>query len=289
MGVISGIDGYAMKGAAALARVRSWTISSTADIQAMIDSSTDSAPIQVAGNEDWSGSYTAWGPIPEVKPGDTFQFKGALETATDKGIETGANGAMVDSVEIVWDQEAGTIISHTVNFSSNGALSAGAITSPADDVSVPEVYSSVGCLVNYHAADSSPSTFSELGNVRNVTLTLTRDNKPYHGSTSGKDAKRTKGNLSGTVSISLYTDDPTLVESMLGAMYFLELLVDDTLKWQIRSIMFNEVSDIGAPIETADHVAVTISGSFSGWFEGDSAYEKGYIKDPGDAYWFSAA
>lgn len=289
MGVISGIDGYAMKAGTAIARIRSWTISTTADIQVMIASNTDGAAIQVAGNEDWSGSYIAYGPVPEVRPGDTFQFKGALESTTDKGIETGADGAMVDSVEIAIDQEAGAIIGHTVNFSSNGALTAGVITAPAEDVSTPEVYSSIGCLVKYVAAATIPGAFTELENVRNVTLTLATDNKPYHGSTGGAVAKRTKGNLSGTLSISLYIDDPTLVESMKNNMYFMEVYVSETLKWQVHSIMFNEVGDIGAPRESADYVAVTLTGAFSGWFDGDAAMEKGYIIDPDDAYWFSSA
>jgi hypothetical protein len=285
MGVISGVGGFVNLSTTAAKRVANWTIDKTADLQAKYASNTEEAPIQVAGNYDWTGSYEAFGPIPEVKPGDLFQFRGIFEGTNNKGVYSAASETICDRVEIVWDQEGGSLIRHTVGFSGNGALSAGEVSAPDVDDETPEAHSSSGCLVTLANPAAVPNP-SELLNVRGVRLAISRDNKLYHSSTSGQVPKRVMGNLSAELSIDLYIDDPTEVEGLINSAKYVHIGVDDSNPpdpyWQIYGVMFNSVTGIGVPRETADLIAVTITGAFSGWNDIDSVLTQGNITDPTD-------
>jgi hypothetical protein len=283
MGVISGYDGYVN----GKKQIRNWTISSRADLQAMLASNTDGAPIQVAGNKDWTGSYGAYGHTPEAKPGDTFKFQGVIEDTTDKGIESAASGTIVESVEINWDQATAAVIAHTVNFAANGALTRGALSGVTKDSDAPTVFISSGCKVERATPAGSPS-FNELLNVLNVTLNISRENKPYVTSTTGVQTERAKGNLIATVSIAvLCSDFADLPEE--NDMEYVRLYVDDSTYWDIRGIRWGEASDMSVNVETGDLVGATLNGTFSGFADIASVWTKGYLKDPGSADWWPPA
>ena len=286
MGVISGVEGFVNIGGAAAERIANWTVDKTADVQMKYASNTSGAPIAVAGNYDWSGSYEAFGAIPEVQPGASFTFKGIFEPTSDKGVESDENGTICDRVEIVWDQEGGSLIRHTCNFSANGALTAGTITTPPEDSSTPEAETSSGCLVKISNPLADPS-WSELENVRGVRLSLMRDNKLYHASTTGQAPKRVMGNLSGELAIDLYISDPTGVEWYVNAAKYVQLYTAAATYWQLYGIMFTGVTGIGAPRETSDLIAVTLNGVFSGHNDISGTLTKGEITDPASGDWWS--
>jgi hypothetical protein len=275
-------------GGAAAERIGNWAVDKTADVQAKYASNTDGAPIQVAGNYDWSGSYEAFGPTPAVQSGAFFTFAGIFEPSSYKGVYSAASGTIVDRVEIAWDQEGGSLIRHTCNFAANGILTAGTVAgTPAEDASTPVTSSSSGCLVHIATPAAIPS-YAELANVRSVRFAMMRDNKPYHASTTGQAPNRVKGNFSAELSIDLYIDDPTETEALVNSMQFVKLFVDDseTLFWEIKSMMFGGTTGIGAPRESADLVAVTVNAAFSGYHDISGTLTKGAIEDPELVNWW---
>lgn len=286
MAVLSGIEGHVQNAASAIARVGEWSIERTAEIVAKYASNTGGGPIQAAGNYDWSGSYKAFGPVPALKPGDLFQFVGVFEDATDKGVQSDASGTIVDSIEVRWNQETAALIDHTVGFSANGALTPGTVSSPTPDTSTPLLSSSSGMLVKLDTPGGSSPV--ELENVRSVTLRLSRDNKKFHASTTGKVPGRKKGNFSGEVSIDLFISDPTEIDALVNVMKQVQLFVTASAKWTIESIMFSGHSGVGANIESADLIAVTITGAFSAYYDLTGTLTAGHITDSGGVFWWGS-
>lgn len=287
MGVLSGIEGHVQNAGSAISRVGEWSIDRTAEIVAKYGSNLAGGPIQAPGNYDWSGSYKASGPVPALKPGDLFQFVGVLEGTNNKGYQSGASGTIVDSIEVRWNQETAALIDHTVGFSANGALTPGTVSSPSPDTSVPLLSSSSGMLVKLDTPGGGSAT--ELENVRSVTLRLARDNKKFYGSTTGKVPGRKKGNFSGEVSIDLYISDPSEVDALVNVMKQVQLFVTAAAKWTIESILFKAHSGIGANIENADLIAVTLTGAFSAYYDLGGTQTAGHILDSAGAYWWGSA
>lgn len=267
MGVISGIGGAVDS----TGTVRTWQVSATNDVQSVYASNTKGMPVVQAGNDDWSGSYTAYGHTPAVMPGDGFTFTGSVD---------GTNGvtgtAIVDSVEIVINIEGGEKIGHTVNFSGNGDLSKGAAA--ATDATSPDTPTSIGTKCEIATPDASP-TYSEISDVRQMTLTITSENPDYVSSSTSGGTRRTAGNLSATVSISVYTDDfDTLPDE--GEVVGMKIYVNATEFWDLDWIRVSDISDMGADIEGAALVEATINGSYTGFTTISTTVTEGSITQP---------
>lgn len=267
MSVISGFGGAVDT----IATVREWSVSSTADIQRYVASGSKKGSSRLAGNKDWSGSYMAYGAIPAKKPGDSFTFTGSLD---------GTNGvtgtAMVDEVVITWDIEGGGIISHEVSFSSNGALTLG--TAAATDATVPAPPTAIGTKIEESDAIATPA-FSEITDIRTITLTLTRSNQAYVSSATAGETQRVMGPLDATVSFSLYEGDPANLIAV-NAVKHLKLYVDATKFWELKWVRFGEASDIQCDVEDGALVGATQNASMEGFTDVAGTATEGYIKDP---------
>lgn len=275
MSVISGIGGV-VNGASA---VRVWTISSTADIQAAVASNTKAGTVLADGNEDWTGNYTAYGATPASMPGEALAFTGTIDGTN------GATGtAIVDSVEIVVDIEAGAIIGHTVNFSGNGALTLGAaVATDTTDACMP---SSIGCKVELGSMIAVP-VWTAIDDVRTVTLTITADNQSYVSSSTSGGVRRTAGNISAAVAITVYTDDfaglPAVNDENRCRIY-----VDATTYWLVEFIKFGEASDLAVDREGAAVVGATLNAQFTGFADIAGTCTEGEITDPASATFWPA-
>ena len=280
MSVISGFGGAVDT----INTVREWSVSSTADIQRYVASGSKKGSSRLAGNKDWSGSYTAYGAIPVKKPGDSFTFTGSLD---------GTNGvtgtAMVDEVVITWDIEAGGIISHEVSFSSNGALTLGAAA--ATDATVPDPPTAIGTKIDESDPLVTPS-FSEIPDIRTITLTLTRNNQAYVSSGTAGETKRVMGPLDMTVSFSRYEGDPANLIAV-NTVKHLKLFVDtsDAVEanwtyWELKWVRFGEASDVNCDVEDGALVGATQNASMEGFTEDDASVKEGVIIDPNDVTWW---
>jgi len=271
MGVLSGILG-AVDGKKS---VRSWTITTTNEIAAFVTSGGKHGTGRIAGNGDWNGSYEALGHTPEVMPGEALVFTGTIDGTN------GATGtAIVDSVTINWDQEGGAPITHTVNFSSNGALTLGAAA--ATDVVVPTPVPSVACKVMLDLVGGTPA---ELVDVRNMSLTITAGNAAYKSSSSAGGTLRTAGNIDFTLSISVYTDDFANLPAA-GDVKEVHLYVDDTLFWSLKWVIFGDASDLKVDVEEAAIVSATLNGAMNGTALLVATQTLGEIAQPGPTVWW---
>ena len=277
MGIITGIGG-AVDG---INTVRKWSVDSEADLQSYVASNTKGATGQVAGNVDWNGSYEAYGHTPVRMPGEIFSFTGNMSNGL--GIR---GDAIVDDVQIVADIEAGIIIAHTVNFSGDELITKGsAVTS---DVSLPNPPSSIGTKVALAvpiSGNPNSATWVELADVRGWTLSLTCDNQPYVDSGTGGGTKRKKGNLSGEVTIPIFTLDPSNHPSE-NDVRFVRLYVNATQYWQIASVMFSAVSGHEVDIEAGAIVGVDLNAMISSHHTINSSGVEGEIEKPDlSTYW----
>lgn len=279
MGVVSGAGG-AVNGQAC---VRNWSVNFTPNPVSYVCSASQGGTGRVTGNTDWSGSYDAYGEEPAVMPAETFQFKGSINGTV--GVDSGATGAMVDQVEITWDIEGGGIISHTVNFSSNGALTWGA--SVAADASVPDpLPANVGVIKidDPGAAEFSGSetTFTD---VRSITLTISAGNQSYVSSSTAGVTKRVAGNIDATISFDVYFDDPTDLPTA-QEVKAIRLYTTATEYWELRWVMFGEIGGVDVNIETADIVGATVNAGMNGHTSIGGTPTTGSIKTPAAAtFW----
>jgi hypothetical protein len=267
MGVISGFGG-AVNGAES---VRNWSITETADTQAVVASNTKGGTTRGPGNTDWSGSYSAYGHTPDVMPGEVFTFAGNMNNGK------GATGtAIVDEVSLTINIETGAIIEHSVNFSANGALTFGTVA--ATDASVPCPPTSIGCKVQLATPAGSPS-FADLEDVRTVTLTLTRANAAYVNSETSGGTRRTKGNLDFTLAITVHTDDANDLPDV-NLVRSVRIFVNATEYWELNWVRFSEISGVEVDIEGAGIVGATLNASMQGFTSISDVCTEGSIITP---------
>lgn len=267
MSVISGFGGAVDT----IPTVRGWSVTSTSDITRYVASGSKKGASRIAGNRDWNGQYTAYGGIPAKKPGDIFTFTGSLDAVN--GVE---GSAMVEEVVINWDIEAGGIISHEVTFSSNGVLTLGAAV--ATDATVPAPLPAVGTKIEEALAIATP-VFTEITDIRTITLTISRNNPSYASSSTAGDTKRVMGTLDMSISFGVYEGDPADLIAVNGVRH-LKVYIDATNFWELKWVRFGEASDVDCDIEDGGLVSATMNAEMEGFTDVAGTATEGYIKDP---------
>ncbi len=276
MGVISGIGGV-VNGKDS---IRTWSVDASAELQAYVASNTKGGSSRVVGNTDWSGQYSAYGHSPSSLPGEALTFIGSIDGA--KGVK---GVAVVDSVEITIDIEAGAIISHVVNFSANGVLDKADATA-SSDATVPDPPSAIGCKVEKSDALVTPS-FSNIDNVRTVTLSIEADNQSYVSSDTAGGTKRVAGNVDFNVSIVVYVDDfNDLIDE--NAIKHLRVYVDATTYWDLKWVMFGEASGLEVDREGATPVGATMNAHMEGFTDVEGTPTEGQIAEPDSTVFWPA-
>lgn len=285
MSVISGIGGHAISDANIIECIRTWGVSYNAGVQEAVCSATKGGRLRMPGNKDWTGQYTAYGHTPLVLPGEEFTFKGAITGIAAAAV--GVSGdAIVDSVQINWDMEAGTILNHQVNFGAMSALTFGSIN-VADDTSIPEPVSASGLIVKtaLYEAGGAAGALMELHEVRTATLTLTRNNPSYVSSGTGGNTYRFKGNFDVALALSCYAKDTDGWDSFPkpNEAHAVELYVNDTDAWFVKWIMFNDMGGMDVDVEGAALVGCSLSGSLAGFWDVSGTWTTGVVETPADA------
>lgn len=267
MGVISGIGG-AVNGQHT---VHKWAVNVLKTLIPYHASNTKKGTARIAGNGDWNGSFSGLGHSPAQFPGDEFTFTGSIDGTN--GV-TGA--ARCESTEIVIDIEGGNPIAFTISFSSNGALTRGAAA--VTDSVVPDPPSSIGTKVELGTMVASP-VFTELEDVRTVTLTFSKSLPEYASSGTAGETKRVDANLDFTIAIAVYTNDfSTLPDE--GDERQCRVFVDATTFWDLKWIRIEELSDLDVDIEAGTPVGAIINAGMHGFANIVGTPTGGYIKDP---------
>jgi len=277
MGALNGIAG-AVNG---VNTVRTWDIATSADIQKLIASNTKGGPARLIGNEDWRGSYKAYGHTPILLPGYAGAFLGSFD---------GANGVsgdiVVDRATINIPIEAGGPIEHTVDFSGNGALDFGAAV--VEDETDPEIYTSIGCKVMLGTVANPAVWTKEVDNVRAVSLVLNADNVKYVSSGTGGKTKRLPGNIDASLSISVYEGDPTEI-IVPNTLWGVRLYVNATEYWELLWALFSEASGVEVDRESAAMIGATLNAAFNGYTKIQTVETEGHILDPASEAWWPTA
>jgi hypothetical protein len=283
MSNIGGKNGHVVADASPVGCIRTWGVSSSADIKSMVCSASGGGTIRVPGNVDWTGSYTGYGPIPAVLPGASFAFAGAI-TGTGAAAVGASGNAIVESVTINWDMENAQTINHIVNFGGNGALTLGTVTVAADDTT-PTPYPSKGMnvLLTPYVWGSAAGAESPIAKPRNVALTLTTANSTYaDGGTSGL-VQRVPGNLDATMTITCHADsvDGWASFPQVNECYRVRIQTDDTPKyWDISWMIFNALTGMDVDVETATLVGCSMNAGWTAFWNVSGASTQGGITDP---------
>lgn len=249
---------------------RKWSISSTNDMQVIIASNTKGATTRLAGNEDWTGTYDAFGYTPGSLPGEAFSFEGCI-TATEGAIGT----AIIDEVTIEVDIEAAAVITHSVKFSGNSVLILGSVTQTEDTTDVDKP-SSIGCKLEVSLPIAVPS-FTEIDDIRTMSLTITTANPSYASSATSGGMRRIAGNLDFAFSFTRYTADPDdLLDA--GSVHDVKMFVSATDFWHLMWVRFGDASGIDVDRETGNLVGVTQSGAMEGITDVAGTMTEGFIK-----------
>lgn len=267
MSVISG-KGGAVSGQDT---VREWSITTKKTLVPITASNTKGGTMRVQGNGDWSGSYSGYGHTPGVFPGDTFVFTGSID-----GVVGVTGNARCESVEVVIDIEGGKPIEYTVSFQSNGALSKGAAV--AVDIVVPNPFSSIGTKVEFGTMVASP-VFTEIADVRTITLSFTKSLPEYASSDTGGDTKRVDANLDLTLAITVYTADFSTLPAE-GSEQHARVYVNASTFWELKWVRVEELSGLDVDIAEGTPVGATINAGMHGFANVTGTPTEGIIKDP---------
>jgi len=263
MAVLTGFGGHISRGTvggggeAHIGCVRQWGISEVASAVEARCSASKRGTIRAAGNKDWTGQYQAYGGTPEVLPGELFEFEGAI--TGDGAAAIGAKGnSICDNVSIEWNYETGAIISHTVAFGANGALTKGTVTCPEDDT-IPDPKPATGCKIE-RAVDPFTS-FTEIAGVRTAKLTLSKSNKAYVVSDSAGITKRSAGPFDAQVEMAILADAATgfNIYPALNTVLALRLYIDSTTFWLLKWMQVLGISGENVDIEGGDLVGGSLS------------------------------
>lgn len=248
-------------------QIRQWTVNWSNDAQAWSASNTGCATSRLPGVFDWTGNYTFYGVEPARVPGEDFTFQGYDTTHLLSG------PAICESLSLTINIEGGGIISGTVNFAANGALTPSKAT--GSDAGAVDVASSVGCKIT---ADTVA-----VDDIRTGTFTITRANPKYSSSSTAGQTKRLSGVLDATGSYTAYQTDFTAIPAP-GSIIVLDYYVNATEFWSFTSAVVLSIDPV-VDIETAAIVGYTLNWGFTAYDEAT----QGAIITPAGTYLYGSA
>lgn len=257
--------------------VRNWTLNEIEETKRFYASNTLSGAGRKPSVFDFTGSFSQYGAVPTVLPGETFTFAGF--TAPDDDSETPGNGqrytgpAIVDSVAITWNWENGEIISSVTNFAGNGRL-VKAVDTALTDVSSVDAPVVCGTKIEYDTGSGDV----EWGNIANAVLTMMCENQPYLNSSSIDNGEcwrqRKKGNFDWTLALTEQASSRANLPNP-GDDMILKLYTTDSLFWELKWGHLENFSNITVDRETGAIISRQVNLAMNGWNP-----TVGYVKKP---------
>ncbi len=270
MAVIAGIDGHISKESTTkISCVRTWGITTAASLQEAVCSAAAGAKFRVDGIIDWSGQYSAYGAVPDIWPGESFQFDGAIVGADAAAV--GVTGdAICDSVVINIDIEARAILNHQVNFSAEGSdldFANGSVDVPADD-GIPAPVTASACKVEI-APGLAFTSFAEIAEVRTATITISKENLAYASSSTGGVTFRKEGNLDARLDITAYAALADGWDSWPkpNVIYAIKVYVNATEFYLFKYLVTQDMGGLDVDIEGGGLVGGSLGFDFTGYAE----------------------
>lgn len=259
--------------------VQSWEVSDSGSLAAGINSGTALAPLRRPGVEQWGGSYSGHGGLPQVIPGTLFGFEGFA--GPNDGVY-GNNGskyvgdAIAASATVNWNWAQGGLLEHQVQFLGHLGLEGSTAEPTAQDtiVSNPE-YARV-CKIEYSEAGS---VWTELDTATQASFTIMNAVKEYCNAGTDGLTGRTAGTYDFSAAVSVQ-------ESVLGAgltkgtAYQMRMYTTATLFWLIKWFRYKEATGITYNRATGDIISQTLNFEFSGQELVSTTPTRGFVKTP---------
>lgn len=286
MSVISGDSGRVEQDDTVVTGVQKWSIDYTGEPTSFVASNTKKGTVRLAGNNDWSGKLTGLGAIPPIIPGVTFSFDGAVD-----GTNGASGDAICEEVVINWDVEAGGIITYEMSFSSNGALTLGAVTAAADTaVPASDLTSILADFLELGLAHSTTPAYAAVSDVRTAQLTISRAAAAYVSSSTAGQTKRVAGPWDAEFTYSLYEGDPANL-ILPGTEKFVRIsnrVAATATFWELKAMMFGDISGLEVDIETGALISATQTCKMSAFYTDGlaGAVTEGSIDAPGVVQWW---
>lgn len=265
--------------------MRLWTIMEQAAQPKAVASNSALGTMRKRGVHSWSGTYQAYGATPVAMPGSIFSFQG-YGCPTD---DVSGNGlvyegdAMVSQVVITWDWRTGALIGHVVTFAGHLDLGKSLAADPGD-ATEPALLETTGTKVQWSAGNLS--SFAELPNVTNASLTIKAAVEAYVNSSTYVGGKAWTGQVSGPVDWSVQIgqqDDERLTNIFdIDDVIELKLFTTSALFWQLKHGIVRDFSGITVNRETGAIIGRTINVDMNGYY----GTTRGAITKPGAIAWW---
>lgn len=248
--------------------VRKWSVNNTDAGPSFVASNSDGMTGSIAGNKDWSGTVELYGYTPAFIPGEGLTFAGW------NGASRATGTAIVNSLSLTCDIEAGGILSHTLGIQGNGALSFN--TTTVTDSANPAIYTAIGCKAAFDAAGGS--SYTDIDNVKNWSLNIDCATQQYVNSGTAGIVLRKAGVLSGKASVAVDQDAYASLPTV-GTVGSLRLYVSATLHYQL---LYCRVVDVTrtTDIETGAINGAVINYDYTGFKSLTGVMTKGSITKP---------
>ncbi len=235
---------------------RGWKIDLFDNGKPIFHSGTNAGAQQIAAVTDWTGVFRGYGAVPPAFPGETFAFEGQYDAVNDStsGVGCDATNAICDRIEVTWRGEEGGIVDYSCFFSSNGVLDL--------DATVADMAADSSFAVPPSAVEMTLVGPTPVAALRSMKLVITAANRKYSAADTGGGTRRTPGNLSGGCVYSAYVSasDLTAMKAVLQTNVAYQLNYSATELWLINWMRITKIAEIGAHRETAENVAITVTG-----------------------------
>jgi len=241
------------------------------------------------GIYDWTGSYSAYGGVPSVMPGEYFDLE-AYKAPTAAGdpatgeIFTGE--AYVISAAITWNFQTNELISHVVNFGGNGDLTKTDTDQILDEAVVTEPTPCSSAIAYY-----VDPTLTKIAHVTQVVLTFTREAKTAvnSGTTAGTGKCTTLRHPGAAIdwTLAITTEDGNEVSALAsGSTINIRAFVGAVDFWDLKWGIVGKRTGLQVDVETGNIISQVHNIAMKGFSSGVA----GNITKPGEVTaWWPAA
>ena len=258
-----------------ISTMRQWQLNDTSTPKAFVASNTQGGTGRKKGNTDWTGSLGAYGGSPAHMPNDTFDFKGFTAPTDGANGPTYKGNVMVDQVAIQWNWENADIISHTLQFGSNGPLTED-VEAPTTDGTAPNVPAIIGQEVSIGTDDSGPAVIL---NVKSAALTIKAAVKTYVNSSTDGVVQRVPGNIDWDATVVVDECDFSEMPFTIGDDVLIRLPAGGDLYWELKWGIVSGFQNLQVDRESNNIIGFTMHFEMNGFSDEDESV--GHILLPG--------
>ena len=221
-----------------IGNVGKWSVKEAVAEDKIVNTATRNGTDRLPGTRDVTGSYEAYGGLPAVLPGETFQFIGYTSPTSNVFGTAGMRytvDAIVTQVVVTWDFAANKAVKHTVQFGGVGALVVASGAAIIDATAVIKTLSSLCAFVQGSAVPFLTARTT-------ATLTLTNGVSSFANASTSNQTFREAGTLDWTLAIPVHGHAVPFTPGT--ALTDLKLGINATDNWWFKNALVMDTTDI---------------------------------------------